>query len=211
MRGSSNRRSDLRIRPRISLKAAVHKLAVLYPLRDPLADPISILVWENIGYLIDDTRRLALFHEFRRRVGLKPAQIANAPSRALTEIVSRGGMHPQKRAERVRQIGTIAIAECDGDIIGHLRSLPPSKARALLKKFPSVGDPGADRILLFSGVLAQPCLDSNGIRVLVRLGFFEEQRSYPRNYKAAIATLRKQGTANADWLRRAYGSLREHG
>ena len=161
--------------PAVSLKAALAKLAPLYPKADALADPISILVWENIGYLIDDARRSALFEEFRTRIGLTAAQIANAPNQALVEIARRGGMHPQKRAERLRQIGIIAIAECDGDLLGHLRTLPLNKARALLKKFPSVGDPGADRILLFSGAAVRPSVDSNGIRVLLRLGFFAEQ------------------------------------
>jgi hypothetical protein len=32
-----------------------------------------------------------------------------------------------------------------GDVAKTLRALPLSKARGLLKKFPSVGDPGADR------------------------------------------------------------------
>jgi endonuclease III len=195
----------------IALKPAIDKLARLYPHEKPLADPLEILVWENIGYLIDDEKRGVLFAEFRKRIGLKAAQIANAPMPVLSDIAGRGGMHPQKRAERLKEIGRLAIAECDGNLVGCLRALPLAKARALLKKFPSIGDPGADKILLFAGIAVQPCLDSNGLRALVRLGFSVEQKSYAQTYKAAVAVLREHGTDDAEWFKRAYIVLREHG
>lgn len=195
----------------VSLKDAVAKLAPLYPVSKPLGDPLAILVWENIGYLIDDARRGALFAEFGKRIGLKAHEIANAPMPVLTDIAVRGGMHPQKRAERLRQIGSIAIAECDGDLAAALKSLPPARARALLKKFPAIGDPGADRILLFADIAAQPCLDSNGLRALVRLGLCAEGKSYAQTYRAGIEVLRSDGAPDAAWLKRAYLILREHG
>ena len=33
-----------------------------------------------------------------------------------------------------------------------LRALPLAKARALLKLYPTIADPGADKILLFAGI-----------------------------------------------------------
>jgi endonuclease III len=119
-------------------------------------------------------------------------------------------MHPQKRAERLIEIGRLAIRECDGDLPGALRALPLPKARALLKRFPSVGDPGADRILLFAGIAARPSIDSNGLRALVRLGFVTEAKSYAQTYKAATAAL-LAASPDPEWLKRAYGVLREHG
>jgi endonuclease-3 len=196
--------------PDISLKAAVAGLALAYRVEKPLTDPLSILVWENVGYLVDDERRAELFSEFRKKIGLKAQQIANAPMPILTDIAKRGGMHPQKRAERLVEIGKLAIHECDGDLPGALRALPLPKARALLKKFPSVGDPGADRILLFAGIAARPSVDSNGMRALVRLGFAAEAKSYAQTYKAATAAL-LAASSQPEWLKRAYGVLREHG
>jgi hypothetical protein len=99
------------------LKAAIEKLAPLYRIEKPLSDPLAILVWENVGYLVDDTRRAELFAEFRKRVGLKAAEIANAPAAVLGDIARRGGMAPQQRAERLREIGRLAIAECNGDVM----------------------------------------------------------------------------------------------
>lgn len=167
-------------------------------------------MWENIGYLVDDERRGELFAEFQEKIGLKAQQIANAPMPVLTDIARRGGMDSQKRAERLVEIGKLAIRECDGDLPGTLHALPLPKARALLKKFPSVGDPGADRILLFAGVAARPSIDSNGLRALVRLGFCEERKNYAQTYRAAVAALAAAST-DPDWLKRAYIVLREHG
>jgi endonuclease III len=197
-------------RPHITLKAAVAKLAPLYLAPKPLSDPLAIMVWENVGYLVDDQRRGELFMEFKKRIGLKAHEIANAPMTILTDIAKRGGMAPQKRAERLKEIGRLAISECDGDIVGALRALPVAKARTLLKKFPAIGDPGADRIMLFAGIAPLPSVESNGLRALVRLGFCEERKSYSQTYKAAVAAL-AEGASDAGWLKRAYHILREHG
>jgi len=199
-----------RAEPGISLKAAVAKLARLYPPGKPLTDPLAILVWENVGYLIDDQRREDLFCEFRSRIGLKANQIANAPMPVLGDIAGRGGMHPQKRAERLIAIGRLAIGECDGDMTRALKALPLPRARALLRKFPSIGDPGADRILLFAGIAPQPAVDSNGLRALVRLGFAAEARNYAQTYRAGTAAL-AAASHDGEWLKRAYGVLRAHG
>jgi endonuclease III len=197
--------------PRIALTTAIARLAPLYPTPEPLRDPLAIMVWENVGYLIDDTRRGELFAEFKKRIGLKAAQIANAPGPVLGDIAKRGGMHPQKRADRLREIGRLAIAECDGDMMGRLRALPLAKARTLLKKFPSIADPGADRIVLFCGIAAQPAINSDGLRAMVRLGFCAEQKAYSQTYRAAIEILRRDGLPDAAWLERAYLVLRAHG
>ena len=197
--------------PKLSLTEAIAKLAPHYPSLPPLRDPLQILVWENIGYLIDDARRAELFIEFKSKIGFKAAEIANAPSPVLTDIAKRGGMHPQKRADRLKEIGRLAISECDGDILRALRALPLPKARALLKKFPSIGDPGADRIVLFGGIAPQPAINSDGLRALVRLGYCAEQKSYSQTYRVAVDVLRKDGMPGREWLEQAYLVLRAHG
>jgi endonuclease-3 len=54
--------------------------------------------------------------------------------------------------------------------------LPP-KAKKLLMRFPMIGEPGAEKILLFCGALAVLALESNGLRVLVRVGVAEERKT----------------------------------
>ncbi|MFX8879625.1 hypothetical protein ABTM72_20090, partial [Acinetobacter baumannii] len=79
----------------------------------------------------------------------------------------RGGMRPDVRVERWRSIARITL-EAGGDLRAALAALPLVKARALLKRFPTIADPGADKVLLFSGVAPRPCLESNGLRVFCR-------------------------------------------
>ena len=61
-------------------------------------------------------------------------------------------MRPDQRVERWRTIAEITLRDASGDLRATLKSLPVAKARLLLKKFPVIGDPGADKILLFSGI-----------------------------------------------------------
>ena len=190
----------------IDLQEAVAILAPLYPQAEPLRDPLAMLVWENIGYLIDDDRRAVLFAEFEQRVGLNAQAILDAPGELLLDIASRGGMNPLQRVERWRQIGELAGPDLDAI----LRAMPITKARSLLKKFPAIGDPGADKILLFSDIAALPTIESNGLRALTRLGYVAQHANYGQTYKAAVAVLAAQNK-DAEWLKSAWLILRDHG
>lgn len=191
---------------RIDLDEAMAILAPLYPQREMLVDPLAQVLWENIGYLIDDDRRAVLFAEFENRVGLTAQAILDAPGDVLLDIASRGGMNPVVRVKRWRAIGALA----GPDLAATLRSLPVAKARGLLKTFPVIGDPGADKILLFSSIAPRPSLDSNGLRALVRLGYVADDANYGRAYKAGVALLAAQN-GDAEWLKSAYLVLRDHG
>ncbi len=193
------------------LRETVAILALVHPAPDILTDPLHQVLWDNMGYLIDDERRAAIFQAFAARVGLSAAQIAAADEAILFDLAGRGGMRPEARVQRWREIARIVTERAGGDLGATLRAMPPAKARAMLEAFPTIGAPGADRILLFAGVAARPCLESNGLRVLARLGFFVEARSYQACYRAAIDILARDGLADRDWLVTAYLALRDHG
>ncbi len=176
-----------------------------------LTDPLALIVWENIGYLIEDERRAALFQEFTQRVGLTARAIADADIEVLTDIAERSGMRPQARAPRLRDVAQLTLDLAGGDLARTLAALPLGKARALLKRYPTIGDPGADKILLFSGIAVRPSLESNGVRVMARLGLIAEQRNYGATYAAAVDVLARDGVMERDWLVQAYGVLRAHG
>src|SRR5262249_53363574 len=78
----------------------------------------------------------------------------------------------------------------------------------VLRKFPGIGEPGADKILLFSGRLATLAAESNGLRVLARLGCIVEDKSYARAYRAGNAIAAQQLRASIAVLRDA--DLRLH-
>ena len=197
--------------PHPDLRMTIAELARLLPAPAFLTDPLHQILWDNIGYLIDDDRRASLFEEFRVRVGLAPFDIERADFETLFDIARRGGMRPEARVQRWRDIAALVQTRAGGDLAGALAGLTPAKARALLKAFPTIGDPGADRILLFAGLAARPSLESNGVRALARLGFFVEQRDYAASYRAAVDVLASQGEADRDWLITAYQTLRAHG
>jgi len=120
-------------------------------------------------------------------------------------------MNPETRVERWREIAGIVARECGGDLAAFLRGLPPAKARSFLKRFPAIGDSAADRILLFCDLDARPSVDSNGLRVLVRLGLAPLATSYAATYKAAVAATAQNAVRGRDWLMACHTLLREHG
>lgn len=193
------------------LRGVIRELSRLYRPAEPSRDAFEIILWENIGYLIDDARRQSLIAEFRTRAGRNAAAIARAPDALLLDIASRGGMRPEMRVARWRQIADIILTECGGDLAARLRDLPVGKARLLLKRFPSIGDPGADRILLFTGIETRPSVETNGLRVLVRLGMVPDRKSYAATYKSASSVLLNASSGRRAWLISAYLLLREHG
>ncbi len=80
-----------------------------------------------------------------------------------------------------------------------------------MKKFPSIGDPGAEKILLFSRNLPVLALDSNGLRVLIRLGYGKEDKNYTKQYRSAQEAVDFELQRDCGWLTEAHQLLRRHG
>jgi endonuclease III len=179
--------------------------------RPPIStDPFELILFENIAYLVSDERREAAFNLLRQTIGTRPHELLAASNDALLKVAKLGGMQPERRAARMREIALIAMDDFAGDLSSALK-LPQPKARQALKKFPSIGDPGAEKILLFARAYPVLGLDSNGLRVLVRLGFGEEKKNYGATYRSVQEAIKDQLGANYDWLIRAHVLLRQHG
>ena len=167
-------------------------------------------MWENAGYLIDDAKRLNAFRELKHRAGLTPEAILKADEEVLQEVAKLGGMLPQMRVEKWLDSARIVRQKLQGDLDGAIgRSL--KDARKALRLFPSIGEPGANKILLFARKYVVFSLESNGLRTLVRIGFARETKSYPATYRAAMDAIEPQLKQDYDWLIRAYLLLRHHG
>lgn len=81
-----------------------------------------------------------------------------------------------------------------------------------LKRFPGIGAPGAEKILMFCGALPVLALESNGLRVLLRLGHGrEEPKNYAKTYRSVREALAADLPSDAAWLARAHQLLRRHG
>jgi endonuclease III len=173
-------------------------------------DPFETILWENVAYLADDERRAEAFAALRDRVGLEPAAIAAADPRTLREIASIGGIHAELRGERLATVAEIALTGFAGDL-SCIRQLRLAEARKALRKFPAIGEPGADKILVFSRAYPLLALDSNGLRVLLRIGFAQETGNYATDYRAVQRALEGSYPADCSWLIGAHMLLRRHG
>ena len=148
----------------------------------PAQGPFEFVLWENAVYLMPDERRREVFEELRLQIGLTPKAIVEADSNVLLELAKRGGMRPETRVFRWREIARITSLQF-GDELDQILKWPWDKAKRALKQFPTIGDPGAEKILLFCGVSAESLpLESNGLRVLTRFGYGREQKSYAASY-----------------------------
>jgi endonuclease-3 len=198
--------------PGKGIAAALDELERLYgrPRKPVPKTPLEWILWENVAYLVDDERRELAFRALGKKAGWTADRIAKASRPALLEATRLGGMHPEQRVERLKDVAELALAEGSADL-SHLRRLPPAQARKVLKKFPGIGDPGADKILLFCGFEDVLALDSNALRAAVRLGYGEEAKSYASTYRSALAALAPGLGRDPAVLRRASQLLRIHG
>jgi len=175
------------------------------------AGPFEMILWEIVAYLADDALRAAAFGALRTRVGLTPNKILAASNKQLSEITRMGGSIAfEDRAERLQAAAQLTLDEFDGDLDSVLK-LPAPKAKKLLMEFPMIGEPGAEKILLFSGAVSVLALESNGLRVLVRLGVGEDRKSYAATYKSVREITLEELPADSTLLTTAHLLLREHG
>ena len=175
----------------------------------PSKDPFELIVLENIAYLANDTQREKTFEELKARVGIDPENILKANHKTLTGI-AKAGILPDVSVEKLISVAQIAYQEFDSDLSAVLR-LPIPQAKKALKKFPGIGDPGAEKILLFAGVLPVLALESNGLRVLLRVGFGSEDKNYSTTYRSVQAAASEGLSTDCEWLTRAHRLLRQHG
>src|SRR5205807_3266422 len=129
--------------------------------------------------------------------------ILSASHDEILKAAELGGMQPETRGSRLREIALIAMNDFEGDLKSVLR-LPLPKAKQALQKFPSIGEPSAEKILLFTRSYPILGLDSNGLRVLVRLGFGEEKKNYSATYRSVQEAINDQLKEDYGWLINAH-------
>jgi len=199
--------------PKTNLGGVLAKLEKRYGSLAPpkLEGPFEMVLWEIVAYLADDAERAATFEVLRKRVGLTPKKILAAPIDVLAEITRMGGsIAYQDRAERLQIAAQLVMDQFGGDLASVLK-LPAPKAKKLLRQFPMIGEPGAEKILLFCGVLDVLALESNGVRVLTRLGFGEEKKNYGATYKSVREVTLEELPGDSKKLTSAHLLLRRHG
>lgn len=174
-------------------------------------DPYLFLVWWHCGYPASDVTCAKGWESLQASVGVDPESLLAAPLSKLTAALKPGGMVPEVRAQRLKQIADRVQTEFAGDLTSALRSMSLSKARASLKKFPNIADPGADRIILFGGLAPVAAVPSNTTQVLVRIRCGKEHENYGRNYTEGQDIIDSETPKSFDARQRSYLLLKEHG
>ena len=180
------------------------------PKLPPARGPFEWVMWENACYLLSDERRTAVFNGLRTQAGLKPRAILDADRDTLLALAKMGGMRPEVRVFRWLEIARITMSQFGGDLDRILQE-PYEKAKKALKQFPSIGDPGAEKILLFCGASPGLPLEWNGLRVLTRVGYGRTQKNYGATYRSVQEAVRGELPRDAARLARAHLLLRHHG
>ena len=173
-------------------------------------DPYLFLVWWHCGYPASDAACARGWETLNREIGVEPQKLLAAAPARLASALKPGGMVPELRAMRLKEIAARVQDEFGGDLKAALVG-PMPQVRKLLKKFPNIADPGADRILLFAGIAPVAAVASNCPHVLVRIQSGQERENYGVTYKEAQQAIERGIAEKFDSRVRAYLLLKRHG
>ena len=179
------------------------------PPKLPTTDPFELVLLENVAYLASPARRREAFEQLKGLVGTSPTSLLKAKQKALESATARGILKTTF-ADKLRECASIALKKFDGDVAAAIQG-PLDSAKRVLRYFPGVGEPGAEKILLFAGHHALLAPESNGLRALVRLGVIREESSYAKTYASARVAASGGLPANVKVMQEAHLLLQQHG
>src|SRR5215813_14421348 len=196
----------------VSVGQILNQLESFYGPQEPSwpTDPYLFLIWWYSGYPASDARCSKGFESLSKEVGTSVPQLLAARPAKLANALKPGGMLPELRAERLKEVAARVKDEFGGDLRAALVG-PLAQVRKLLKTFPSIGDPGADRILHFAGIAPVAAVASNCPYVLVRILSGQEGKNYGATYREAQQAIEAEVPAKFDARIRAYLLLKRHG
>jgi endonuclease III len=196
-----------------NLDQVLDKLESFYGPQQPNfpTDPYLFIVWWHCGYPASDAACAKGWQALERDIGTEPEALLAANPTKLALALKPGGMVPELRAMRLKEIAEKVQKEFGGDLRDGLKGMTIARVRAALKSFSNIADPGADRILLFAGISPVAAVASNCPHVLVRIQKGRERENYGATYKEAQEMIAEEVPAKLDARTRAYLLLKRHG
>jgi len=183
--------------------------------------PYEMILFVNSAYPATDISCAKGYEALKAAVGTKPEQILKAAKGKLVKAARLGGMLPEMRVERWKLIARMAKKEFGGDLDGALKKLmkeektPKEKrlraVKNALQKFPVIGEPGAEKIVLFAGLAPVAAVPSACAGVPQRILFGHEEKNYAKGYRAARDKIAAEVPEEFAARRRAYLLLKKHG
>ena len=180
------------------------------PKAPKVTDAYERVLHRNCGYPQSDANCDKGFAALKKEIGFAREKILAAPVEKLREAMRAGGIVPELRVQRLREIAARVETEFGGHLDAVLKR-PVAEAKKALRKFPTLGEAGAEKILLFTGTAAVAAVPSNCIHVPLRLGFGRESKNWAASYKSAQFAIQAELPETCEAQLRAYLLFKQHG
>src|SRR6266566_4357761 len=174
-------------------------------------DAYEMIVFLNCGYPASDGACAKGFDALKREVGVQPNKLLAVSRAKLAKLMRPSVIVPAACAERLKDIAGTVKNEFDEDLtaalekrIAEAKGRPANgsgennlkAAKKVLQQFPTIGEPSAEKILLFSGLA--PVAGVPG-------------KNYAANYRTARGVLDMGLPRTFEARKRAYLLLKKHG
>ena len=174
----------------------------------PPRDPFILFVWEVLSVHSTPRKRDAALAALKRIRALTPDAMWRAPQKKIEECVAVAGPYLEQRLGRLR--AGVELFRRTPALNAIIRGPLPAARRAL-KPFPTLGEGGASRMLLFAADHPVLPVDARVSRVARRLGFGEELPDFKKTSRSVQAAIAPELPQELDAYRRAYILLSHHG
>ena len=195
-----------------NISELLNQLEKFYGAQEPCwpTEPYQFLVWWYCGYPASDAACGKGWKSLKSEIGIEPDKLLKATPAKLAAALKPGGMFPELRALRLKELAMRVRDEFGGDLRSALTG-PIAAARKTLKRFHSIADPGVDRIFLFAEIAPIAAVPSNCVHVPIRIIRGSERKSYGADYREAQAAIAAGVPEKFDARSRAYLLLKHHG
>jgi endonuclease-3 len=173
-------------------------------------EPYEMVLHRNCGYPQSDANCDKGFAALKKSIGLSPSKIFNAPDARLRATMRPSVMMAAMAARRLKEIAARYLSEFEGDKRA-VEKMPPDQAKKTLMKFPTIGESGAEKILLYADIAPVAAVPANCIHVLTRLGFGHDYKNWAATYKSAQEALQAEVPEEHRPRLRAYLLIKKHG
>ena len=182
-------------------------------------DPYEMIVFLNCGYPASNGKCAKGFEALKLEVGLQPKNLLAVSMAKLAKLMQPSVIMPAVCAERLKEIARKVKNELDGDLTAALQKrMHQAKgkrgngsaeeglnaAKKLLREFPTIGGPSAEKILLFSGLAPIAAVPSAFVDVPIRLFVGEPGKNYAADYRTAREMLDSGLAKTFEARQRAY-------
>jgi endonuclease III len=191
------------------LEPALASLARFYGLLPtPPRDPFILFVWEVLSVHTTPAKRDAALAALKRLRALTPDAMWQTPQEKLEQAVVLTGPYLERRVSALRAGG--ALFRRSPGLSAVLRGPLPA-ARRSLKRFPQLGEGGAQRMLLFAADHAVLPVDARVNRVGRRLGYGTARGDFRKSARSVQQAISRELPPNVESFRRAFLYLSHHG